>query len=502
MINRFTCLNRISRCLIKPASSTGDRSVHHLNQRRNHHHADLEKRTSSSDQHDLNNLDTKPKLILGIETSCDDTCAAVVDTNGRILSNEKYSHIRNVVECGGVMTVTNVRLHSMAIHDVVMNSLRKAGVRSFKELSAIAVTVKPGQIVSLEIGADYAKRLAINHDLPLIPIHHMEAHALTAMNCFKELRFPFLALLISGGHSQIVLFKSLNTIFLIGNSFDCGPGEVIDKFARNMKLKNLGEPFDRQSGGQSVEMLAKLVDDQQRTNTKYKFKDLNHNRITNCDFNFGNIRSHFKLEIRRLREENRRYAANTIKPNGFRSVDIDSPLDETCFMCDSLQTNLVNMFVERLQRAIRFVEMTNILDVDEADAIERKAIDYADEKPICLPLVVSGGVACNDTMMNQLERKLRSVEGFYESTRYELHLPRPFYLCTDNATMIAWNGILKYLESTTGQVHNHLLKDKDDIENLKIESDAKLGINITNLIKKLTIYTIRLPPLLSVRNDL
>lgn len=421
---------------------------------------------------------SKPGLILGIETSCDDTCAAVLHSNRTVLSNVKSSQIGNVVEVGGVMTVLSIRLHSMAIHDVVRSALRKANVRSFGELSAIAVTVKPGQITSLDIGIRYAQQLALTHRLPLIPIHHMEAHGLTAMNCFEQLRFPFLALLVSGGHSQIALFKSLDLIYLIGNSLDCGPGEVLDKLARLMKLKNLGAPFDRQSGGQSIEQLAKLAD---RTDAakRFKFSDLNRKKINNCNFNYNGMRSHYKRLVAALRGENERYPPNTVKPNGFRSVDIDAPLDESCFICADLQANLVNIFASRLANTLRFVEMTNVLDAERADAIRLQEIDYLQERPVRLPLVVSGGVACNDTMMYALERKLKSIRSIYAGSAFEFYLPRPLHLCTDNATMIAWNGVLKYLDDP-----KYLLREEQEIKSVRSEFDAKLGIDITSLVKK------------------
>ena len=421
------------------------------------------------------------KLILGIETSCDDTCAAILNTNGQILSNVKSSQIKDVIELGGVMTVSIIRLHSMAMHGVILTALKEAKIKNFNELTAIAITVKPGQVTSLDIGLNYAKCLALEYKLPLIPIHHMEAHALTAMICDQEIRFPFLALLISGGHSQIVLFKSLSLIFLIGNSFDCGPGELIDKLARLLKIKNLGEPFNLQSGGESIEQLAKLID---LNNKKLKFSNLNRKQISNCNFNYGGMRTFYATMINRLREQNERFTLNTIKPNGFKSVDVDSPLDETCFICADLQFNLVNQFTNRLERAIKFIELTNILDdsVNEVTDIKLKGIDYANEPEIKLPLVVSGGVACNDTMMSLLSEKLKSISTFYNETRIKFCLPRPFYLCTDNATMIAWNGILKYLDNSS-----YLIQNEQEISEIRTEFDAKLGIDITHLIKRLVI---------------
>ena len=425
----------------------------------------------------------RPKLILGIETSCDDTCAAVLDSNRNVLSNERRSQIGSVVEVGGVMTVMSIRLHSLAIHDVVLSALRKANVKSFAELSAIAVTVKPGQITSLEIGIRYAQQLALTYGLPFIPIDHMEAHGLTAMNCFEEIKFPFLALLVSGGHSQIALFKSLDLIFLIGDSYDCGPGEVIDKVARLLKLKNLGAPFDRQSGGQSIEQLAKLVD-RRDAKKRFRFVELDRKKLNNCEFNYCGARSYYKHLIDGLRCENKRYPVNSVKPSGFRSVDVDTPLDESCFISADLQANLVSMFARRLEKAFRFIELTNILnaEVDRAEAIKLQEIDFVNERPITLPLVVSGGVACNDTMMSQLEQRLKSIGCLYAQSALKFYLPRPFYLCTDNATMIAWNGLLKYLSDP-----KYLLREANEIKSVRSEYDAKLGINITSLVKKTLI---------------
>lgn len=431
-----------------------------------------------------NHLSSKFK-VLGIESSCDDTCAAILDTDRNVLSNVKSSQIGNVIECGGVMTVSSIRLHSLAIHDVCLEALRKAKVKSFKELSAIAVTTRPGMAVSLDIGLNYAKRLSLNYDLPLIPIHHMEAHALTAMINNKKIKFPFLALLISGGHSQIALFKNLDLIFLLGNSNASGPGEMIDKIARQLKLKNLGSPFDRQSGGQSVEMLAKLIESQK--DKKFKFSNMNRNTINNCDFNFGGFRNHFRKTIERLRKENLDYEVNAIKSTGFKAVDIDTPLDESCFICADLQFNLVNMITDRLERAIKFIEMSNILkeQIIKPEDIKLKEINLLDDSnSVQLDLVVSGGVACNDTIMNDLEQKLKKIRPFYDGTKLRFNLPRPYYLCTDNATMIAWNGILKFLDKNN---RNYLLTDINSIKRLDKNCEAELGIDIRDKIKRLLI---------------
>ncbi|VDK41325.1 unnamed protein product [Dibothriocephalus latus] len=120
------------------------------------------------------------------------------------------------------------QLHAGHIHGVVDTALQKSGL-SWNHLSAVAVTVKPGMPFSLKVGVQFAKKLARTHGLPVIPIHHMEAHALTAMLTDESLHFPFLVLLVSGGHSLLALVRGLEDFLLLGTSRDISPGECLDK---------------------------------------------------------------------------------------------------------------------------------------------------------------------------------------------------------------------------------------------------------------------------------
>ena len=164
---------------------------------------------------------TRPKfrlnirtLILGIETSCDDTGVAVIDNNGLILADSIHSQTSS--RMGGVIPTFAMNSHAANIHSLVTETLDKANVTPDK-LSAVAVSNRPGLKGSLIVGTDYAKYLCLKHKLPMIPVHHMEAHALTARMINSELtQFPFLVLLISGGHCLIALARDIDKYSLLG----------------------------------------------------------------------------------------------------------------------------------------------------------------------------------------------------------------------------------------------------------------------------------------------
>ena len=141
----------------------------------------------------------QPKLVLGIETSCDDTGIALLRaSDGAILAEVTASQTALHVSNGGIIPPVARDLHRSAIDRCVGECLKTAGDISARDLSAVAVTLRPGLSLSLLVGCQYAKKLSAKYRLPVVPIHHMEAHALTAMHQYDQLRFPFLCLLISG----------------------------------------------------------------------------------------------------------------------------------------------------------------------------------------------------------------------------------------------------------------------------------------------------------------
>lgn len=213
-----------------------------------------------------NKLSTTTKaIILGIETSCDDTGCAVLDTNGNILGEALKSQHLIHLNNGGIIPPIAQDLHRKNIESVVNKAVSLADI-SYENIDAIAVTVKPGLPLSLDIGTKYGKYLCRKFKKPFIPIHHMEAHALTARMFDRSIQFPFLVLLISGGHCLIAVAQHVNKFLLLGESIDDAPGEAFDKMARRMKLKNLTE-YSQLNGGQAIELAASKADNP----LQYKF---------------------------------------------------------------------------------------------------------------------------------------------------------------------------------------------------------------------------------------
>ncbi|KAK6626641.1 hypothetical protein RUM44_009117 [Polyplax serrata] len=175
--------------------------------------------------------------VLGIESSFDDTGAAVINDSKQILGEGYFSQQNVYRECGGMLSHVGFSLHKKYIRHVINECMRGSQL-DFKDLDAIAVTVKPGLSLSLEAGVNFAKELCKLHQKPLVPIHHMEAHALT-VRLIEEVKFPFVTLLISGGHCILAFVKSPTEFYRLGQATDSNPGEVIDKVARRAKLNNL-----------------------------------------------------------------------------------------------------------------------------------------------------------------------------------------------------------------------------------------------------------------------
>uniref|UniRef100_A0A8D0LA94 N(6)-L-threonylcarbamoyladenine synthase n=1 Tax=Sphenodon punctatus TaxID=8508 RepID=A0A8D0LA94_SPHPU len=168
-----------------------------------------------------------PKLVLGIETSCDDTGAAVVDETGNILGEALHSQQEVHLKTGGIIPPVAQQLHRENITRIVEKALEASGI-SPNELSAIATTTKPGLALSLGVGLEYSLKLVDQYKKPFIPIHHMEAHALT-IRLTNPVEFPFLVLLLSGGHCILAVAQGVSDFLLLGQSLDIAPGDMLDK---------------------------------------------------------------------------------------------------------------------------------------------------------------------------------------------------------------------------------------------------------------------------------
>lgn len=213
--------------------------------------------------------------ILGIETSCDETAAAVVEDGVRILSNVVVSQIDIFAEYGGVIPEIAARSHLEAMMPVVNRALKDASC-TWDDIDAIAVTHAPGLLGSLLIGTLTARTLAILHDKPLYAVHHLKSHIYANwLEREKFPEFPILALVVSGGHTQILSMQKHNDFKIIGTTFDDAVGECFDKIA-----KILGLPYP---GGPSIAKAAANGDP-----NKYRFP---HPKVDGYNFSFSGLKT-------------------------------------------------------------------------------------------------------------------------------------------------------------------------------------------------------------------
>ena len=190
-------------------------------------------------------------LILGIETSCDETAAAVVEDGRRVLSSVVASQIEEHRIYGGVVPEIASRRHSEAMTAVVSSALSDASL-TLSDISAIAVTYSPGLIGALLVGVNFAKGLALSAGLPLVPVHHLRGHIAANYLSHPQLEPPFMCLVVSGGHSHIVDVKDYDTLDVVGRTRDDAAGEAFDKAARAM-----GIPYP---GGVELDRIAECGD--------------------------------------------------------------------------------------------------------------------------------------------------------------------------------------------------------------------------------------------------
>lgn len=253
--------------------------------------------------------------ILAIETSCDDTAAAVV-RDGDVLSNIISSQeIHN--QYGGIVPELASREHVKGIVPIVHAALQEARV-SIESVDAVAVTYGPGLAGSLLVGAHFAKGLAMRFAKPLIPIHHIEAHVYSGYLEEPDLVYPSICLVVSGGHTSIFHVKDVSTFEVLGSTKDDAAGEAFDKIA---KLVGLGYP-----GGPHIDRLAGFGNAQAFNFPRGLFYDQNY------DFSFSGLKTAVRREVEKL-----------------RSIGDDLPIND---LCASAQTAIVDVLVSKTMRAI------------------------------------------------------------------------------------------------------------------------------------------------------
>jgi len=327
-------------------------------------------------------------LILAIESSCDETAAAVC-RDGKILSNiitgqkvhEQY---------GGVVPELASRAHIQNIVPVVERAMQDAGCM-MQDMDAIAFTQSPGLIGSLLVGAQFAKSLALSINKPLIAVHHMQAHVLANLIEEPKPDFPFLCLTVSGGHTQIVLCESPIQMKVIGETIDDAAGEAFDKSA-----KMLGLPYP---GGPLIDKYA-----QQGNPDRFQFPEP---QIPGLDFSFNGLKTSILY-----------FLQNTGKTNVYKEefkVTEDEKKkfinDNLSDICASIQQRIITILLNKLKSAAKQTNINNIC--------------------------IAGGVSANSGL-----RKAFGETG--NKYKWKTFIPKLEY-CTDNAAMIAVAGYYKYL---------------------------------------------------------
>ena len=182
----------------------------------------------------------KDLIVLGIETSCDETAASVIRNGTEISSNVVASQIESHKRFGGVVPELASRQHVDQITIVISEALEKAEV-TFNEIDALAVTKGPGLVGALLVGVNAAKALALSHQIPLVGVHHIAGH-IYANRLITEMRFPLLSLVVSGGHTELIIMEEHGSFKVIGETRDDAAGEAYDKVARMLKLPYPGGP--------------------------------------------------------------------------------------------------------------------------------------------------------------------------------------------------------------------------------------------------------------------
>jgi len=269
----------------------------------------------------------KPTYILSIESSCDDTAAAILE-NGKVLSNVVARQAIHE-EYGGVVPELASRAHQQNIVPVIDVALKQANITR-EQLSAVAFTQGPGLMGSLLVGSSFAKSMALALDVPLIAVNHMQAHILAHFideEGFDKPDFPFLAMTISGGHTQIVKVKSFFEMEVIGETTDDAVGEAYDKSA-----KILGLPYP---GGPLVDKFAQLGNPKAFPFTKPK--------VPGLDFSFSGL----KTQILYFVQKNVAVNPDFIKEN---MNDI----------CASIQYTIINILMDKLKLAVKETGITQV----------------------------------------------------------------------------------------------------------------------------------------------
>jgi N6-L-threonylcarbamoyladenine synthase len=334
-------------------------------------------------------------VILAIESSCDETSAAVC-AEGKVLSNFIATQAIHE-QYGGVVPELASRAHMQHIVPVVDKALKEAK-HTLAEVDAIAFTQSPGLIGSLLVGGQFAKSLALALDKPLIAVHHMQAHVLANLIDDPKPSFPFLCLTVSGGHTQIVLCESPVNMKVIGETIDDAAGEAFDKSA-----KLLGLPYP---GGPLIDKYAK-----EGNPNRFPFPEP---QIAGLNFSFSGLKTSILYFLQNAGKSNLFKEEFTATEEEKQTFIQDNLAD----ICASIQHRIVTILLNKVKKA----------------AVETGI------KDICL----AGGVSANSGLRN-------SFQEMGKKYNWNTYIPA-FQYCTDNAGMIAITAYYKFLEGQTDPI--------------------------------------------------
>lgn len=324
--------------------------------------------------------EVKTGFVLGIESSCDETAVAIVSDKKQIVVNKVLSQIEEHRPYGGVVPEIAARSHIDHLDRLIREAMDEAHM-DFKDLCAVAVTSGPGLIGGVMVGLMTAKAIAYANNLPFMGINHLEGHALS-VRLTEEVEFPYLLLLVSGGHCQILAVRGVGDYERLGTTIDDAAGEAFDKVA---KILGLDYP-----GGPAVEKAAR-TGDPKRFNLPRPLKGRK-----GCDFSFSGLKTAVK--------------------RAYDKLEGDVTQQDIHDLAASFQAALTDAILDRM-----------------AHALEYYLEHYQPKRHI---LVVAGGVAANSYLK-------AGLKGLCDSQNFTIMAPPPEF-CTDNAAMIAWAGVERF----------------------------------------------------------
>lgn len=432
----------------------------------------------------MNNQQQPVKHVFGLESSCDDTGAAIVNSKSTVLANCIASQLKSHNLNGGIIPMLAKEYHVGNVDEICKTALGVSKLESFGgNIDAIAVSTRPGLQYSLNVGLNYCKTLAKKYSKPLIPVHHMQAHALMPLLEHKQIRFPFMALLISGGHCLLTIAKRYDEFHLLGVGLDEAPGDALDKFARRANLKNLGPPFDVLSGGAAIERLASM-DGADRFKYFNRPSGIPMLQQQTCNFSFSGYRSSWESLIPMI--------------DTLWRFDRAKLVTELGHICASLQRVFLVQLIRKLNRAIMYYRMfwryenTDAFQVTQGNRLERHLgyellrLGGQEDNSGAIDVLVSGGVACNQYLVNGI----RDVCNQVIDQDVKVYSPSRKY-CSDNGLMIAWNGLLRFQDYQTNKekftlagldLNDSVISDANLIDSIREEAISPIGRDITDKV--------------------